>query len=191
MKLRFKWLVISLGLAALLAFSLSAVVMADDTVEGESDVATGYCGLGWGANYGFGGSGFQTVSELLGLTTQEIQELRHDGQSLVDIAAARDVSEEELVAVLIAGRQAEIGEKVAVGTITQEQADQMLQVMTQNLRQAVNRTTLGPSEGRGACGFGAAGHGSQGYGRGGRQGNDGGSNGFGIGAMHRYGGSRR
>ncbi|MFA5317394.1 MAG: hypothetical protein WC369_08240 [Dehalococcoidales bacterium] len=189
MKRRFRWLVISLGLAALLVFSLGAVVLADDPVEGEGDVTTGYCGQGWGANYGFGGSGFQAVGELLSLTTQEIQELRHDGQSLADIAATQGVSEDELVAALIAERQAALGEKVAAGTITQEQADQMLQVMTQNLHRTVNRTTIGQPEDRGACGFGSAGQGSQGYGKGGRQGN-GAINGFGMGAMHRSGGSR-
>jgi predicted DNA-binding protein (UPF0251 family) len=178
---------ISLGLAALLVFSFTAVVFADDP-PGESDVSPDYCGQGWGAQYGFLAANHEAVGELLGLTPEEIHALRYEGKSLAEIAAAQGVSEDELVAAILAARQEVVQQRVEAGTLTQEQADQMLGVMAQNLHQAVNRTTLGPPEDRGTCGFGSDGQSTWRWGKGGASESDGGNAfGHGSGSTHRFG----
>jgi len=187
MNRKFKLMAISLGLAALLVFSFAAVVLADDPA-GESDVLPDYCGQGWGAQYGFLAANHEAVGELLGLTPEEIHALRYEGKSLAEIAAAQGVSEDELVAAILEARQEVVQQRVEAGTLTQEQADQMLGVMEQNLHQAVNRTTLGPPEDRGTCGFGLGTQSAWRWGKGNALESDGGNAfGHGSGSMHRFG----
>ena len=92
--------------ASLLTASLGGVVAAAGPVDASGscpnfDVRqelqlTGFCGGGQGA--GFYGEGVtEAVCQLLGLTTEELQTLRLEGNSLVEIAAARGVSEGALV----------------------------------------------------------------------------------------------
>ena len=187
MNRKFKLMAISLGLAALLAFSFAAVVLADDP-PGESDVPPDCYGQGMGAQYGFLAANHGEVGELLGLTPEEIHALRYEGKSLAEIAAAQGVSEDELVAAILAARQEVVQQEVEAGTITQAQAAQMLGVMEQNLHQAVNRTTLGPPEDRGTCGLGSGTQSAWRWGKGGASESDGGNAfGQGTGSMHRFG----
>lgn len=83
-----KLMAISLGLAVLLALSFTAVTLADDPV-GEGDVSPGYCGQGWGAHHGFGAASYGAVGELLGLTPEEIHDLRHEGKTLAETPLLR------------------------------------------------------------------------------------------------------
>jgi hypothetical protein len=94
----------------------------------------------------FGGGGFlgsctADIAALLGLTTEEIRELRTEGQSLADIAAAQGVSEAELVAVITSGITENLNEKVAEGVITQERADAMLTNLTERVGNLITATT--------------------------------------------------
>jgi hypothetical protein len=93
------------------------------------------------AGVGFLGSCTADVADLLGLTTEEIRELRVEGQSLVDFAAAQGVSEAELVSVMTAGMTENLAERVADGTITQEQADVMLANLTERVDAMITATT--------------------------------------------------
>jgi len=154
MKRRLKLLGITLGVVALMALALSSAVFAD-TPEGTIDEA--YCG--W--------QGFQveanvcseTVSELLGLTQEEICDQRSEGISLVEIAAGQGVSEDELVAAIMAEKTEAVQAGVADGTLTQEQADLILQQMAERTELAVNRTTPGPVEWHAGGGYGRSGEG--------------------------------
>lgn len=157
MKRRLKLLGMTLGVVALLALTLSSAVFAD-TPEGTTNEA--YCaGYGW---HGFQGEAdvcSETVSELLGLTHEEICDQRSEGKSLVEIAADQGISEDELVAAIIAEKTEAVQSRVDDGTLTQEQADLMLQQMEERTELAVNRTDIGPGlanrwgaqNGRGAC----------------------------------------
>jgi hypothetical protein len=150
MNKRSRILVIAMSLAAVLALSIGGVAMADgtdDTPITPTDNIT--CdGTGRGIGIGLGGAAICTdeVQALLGLTTEEIQDLRHQGQSLVEIAATQNVTEEQLIATIIAARQAWVEARVTDGTLTQEKADFMLQKMEQNIVKAINRTTNGKPE---------------------------------------------
>ena len=91
MKKRLKLLGLALGVVALMALTLGSTVFADTSEE--TDVQT--CGAGWGGWQG-GATCSETVGDLLGLTHEEIEAQRHEGKSMVEIAAAQVVTEERL-----------------------------------------------------------------------------------------------
>jgi hypothetical protein len=163
MSRRAKLLIVPLALAGLLVVLFSGAAFAAGP-HGEGTACT------------------ETVSELLGLTPEEIQAQRHEGKSLVEIAAAQGVSEDVLVEAILAAKKEAIEQKIEAGTLTQEQADLCFQQMEQRISQSVNRTTCGPVDGERGKGYGRAGEGSC---------CDGTGPGTGPGGMNRYGrGSR-
>jgi len=165
MKKRLKLLGLALGVAALMALTTGGTVFADTPEETDDQ---DYCaGYGWHGFLGEGNVCSDTVSELLGLTTDELCDLRQEGKSLAEIAAAQGVTEDTLVEAILAAKKEAIQEKVEAGILTQEQSDRMFQQMEQRTIEAVNRTTVGPvgpheDRGAGAMRYGVSqgGHGS-------------------------------
>jgi hypothetical protein len=147
---RAKLLIIAASVAAVLALSIGSVAVAASPNNTNDN---GVC-CGQGAGFGKQGICSDTVCKLLGLTAEQIQAQRHEGKSLVQIAATKGVSEQQLVEAILAARKAEIQARVTAGTLTQERANLMLQQMEQNVVRAVNRTTIGPPEWAGAKGAG-------------------------------------
>ncbi|MDZ4230587.1 MAG: DUF2680 domain-containing protein, partial [Dehalococcoidales bacterium] len=148
-----KVLGIGLGVAALLALTLGSTVFADAPEEVEPYAEGCYPGQGW-----HGELCSEAITDLLGLTHEEVWQQLQDGKSLVEIAAAQGVTEDELVgAITIAQREA-VQSRVEAGVLTQEQANFMLQQMEQRIRVAVN-TAGGFAGVNGHCGYGAAGTG--------------------------------
>jgi Spy/CpxP family protein refolding chaperone len=143
---RTKWLAATLVLTAVLAIGVGATVASAATPPSNQGTQT-YCGLGGG--FRFGGNMVDEVAKVLGMTSDQIRDLRQDGESLVQIAATKNVKEQELVGAIMALKKAEVQDRVAAGTITQDQADLMLQRMQENTSQAVNRTSTGPFGGKG------------------------------------------
>lgn len=140
-----KMLIAALAVTGLLVASFAGVAMAADPAD--ADGVCPYSGerLGQGGMRGFHGEGTSdAVSGILGLTAEEIQAQRLEGKSLVEIAAAQGVSEDALVAAIMAVKTEAIQQRVADGTLTQEQATLMLQNMEQATILSVNRTTVGP-----------------------------------------------
>lgn len=101
----------------------------------------------------------EAVTELLGMTAEEIQALRESGKSLVQIAAEKNVTEESLINAILADRQASLQAMVTAGNTTQAQADLMLEQMKERIKLAVNRTTVGPPDWAGTKGNGQKGAG--------------------------------
>lgn len=156
MQKRLKLLGVSLGVVALLVMGLSGTVFAD-TPEGESESALDYCaGYGWHGFQNEAGVCSDAVVELLGLTAEEIHEQREAGKSLVEIAVDQGVSEDELIEAMMAAKREAVEAKVADGTLTAEQAELVLQQMEERTSLAANRTTTGPTEWSGGCGYGQA-----------------------------------
>ena len=151
MSKRAKLLMVSLVATGLLVFSFAGIAQADGPNDADD------CSCGEGGPYGLGATHSEAVSELLGLTHEEIETQRHEeGKSLVEIAAAQGVSEDALVETIMAAKKEAVLAGVADGTLTQEQADLMLKQMEQRTQQAINRTSVGPpdwskGQGRGAC----------------------------------------
>ncbi|MFA5307884.1 MAG: hypothetical protein WC370_00165 [Dehalococcoidales bacterium] len=145
-------LVIAASLVAVLTLATTGVAMAaGPNSTNDKGVSNSY-----GQGYGLGGQGIcsDNVTSLLGLTAEEIQAQRQEGLSLVQIAAAQGITEEQLIDAVMAERQARIQERVTTGTLTQERATFMLQNMEQNVVRAINRTTVGKPEWAGGNGGG-------------------------------------
>ncbi|MFC1962557.1 DUF2680 domain-containing protein [Chloroflexota bacterium] len=156
MKKGLKVLGLAVGVVALMALTLGGTVSA--ATSEEADVQTYCAGYGGHGSQGEGAGCSETVSELLGLTTEELHELRQEGKSLAEIAAEQRVAIDELVEAIMAEKTAAVQARVNNGTLTQEQADSMIQHMAESAELAVNRTTSGPAEwrmggqnGKGAC----------------------------------------
>jgi len=165
MKKGLKVLGLAVGVAAIMALTLGGTVFADTSEE--TDVQTYCAGYGWHGFHGEGAVCSEIVSELLGLTAEELCELRQEGKSFAEIAAEQGVTVDELVEAIMAEKTAAVQARVDGGTLTQEQADLMIQHMAERTELAVNRTTAGPVEWRmgGQNGKGAR-YGSAGMGTG-------------------------
>jgi hypothetical protein len=163
MKKRTKILGIALALAAILTLAIGVTVFADAPGNGEVQE---YCGgnTGWRGFNGNGGVISDTVSEFLGLTEEEIHDLRLEGYSLVEIAELEGIDINDLVEAIVAEKAEALEAKVADGTLTRERAEWMVQQMTERTIEAVNRTGEGPTSwskggggmnGSGICGSSA------------------------------------
>ncbi len=155
MSKRAKLITAVLVTAGLLVVALAGAAFADGP-NGPGVNSEDCLGQGWGHHHGLGTTNAEVVSELTGLTPDEIHAQRQEGKSLVEIAAAQGVNEDALVEAIMAAKKEVVQAKVAAGALTQEQADLMLQQMEQRTQQAVNRTTVGPPDwsrgnGQGAC----------------------------------------
>lgn len=181
MRKRTKLLTAILVLAGVLVLSFGGAALAhgsadtDETMEG--------C---WGqSGWGHGAIWSEEVSDLLGLTPEEILAQRQEGNSLVEIAATQGINEDALVEAILAGRADAMQQGIDAGYFTDEQVDEMLEWMEQNVRQSVNRTDFGPPENGATGGYGWMEQ-HMGTGAMGQWGEAG--MGYGHGGMHRSGG---
>ena len=92
----------------------------------------------------------EAVAGFLGMTQEQLQAERLAGKSLVQIATAKGKTEQQLVTIILAAKKADLDKAVADKTITQAQADFMIQNMETQVTTMVNRTTTGPAAGQGA-----------------------------------------
>lgn len=71
------------------------------------------------------------IAEVFDLTTDELDALHNEGKTLWDYAQEQDMTQEEFSARMIEARTQALEAAVAAGVITQEQADWMLERMSQ------------------------------------------------------------
>jgi hypothetical protein len=108
-------------------------------------------GLKMGQNYG---SMSTNVAGFLGISQEDLQAARQSGKSLAQIAAEKGKSEQDLVDYVIDQRSDWLDQLVSDGRITQEQADQRIQQMTEQVKENLNRTEVGPNPSGSAAGKG-------------------------------------
>ncbi|MBN1582613.1 MAG: hypothetical protein JXA89_18025 [Anaerolineae bacterium] len=171
----FKKVWIGIVLAGMLALGVVGVAFAQDPPESDEGVCPfgGGCG-GLGGGFGMGGFGYHgtmpgIIAEELGMTLDDLYAVLDEGQSIADVAAEQGVSLEDLVAALVARRAEDLNQAVADGYLTQEQADLMLEEMTEHLGERLETMGIGGYDG--GCGMRGGGYGMQGGGggyRGGR-----------------------
>jgi hypothetical protein len=159
-----KKLLVALGLLLVTGLLIISVGATTLSASSPNESGAGDC---TGTGTGIGGAGFDAssdvcaaVCDLLGITQDELQSLRQDGLSLVEIAADYGVSEEELVAAIMEVKTAYVESLVADGTITQEQADVMLANMLERTYEMVNATDIGHYGGNGDQGGNTTGTGN-------------------------------
>ncbi len=104
-------------------------------------------GPGWMRGFGRGGMSWAGIEDevltLLGLTREQLIAERQAGKSLVQIAASKGISEQQLVDAILAAKRADLDQAVRDGRITQQQADWMYENMQQMVPQMVNQTGSG------------------------------------------------
>lgn len=162
MNKRLRLLAVPLVIVGITVIAFAGIALAADPPRTDSDGQYS-CGSGWGGYHGQVATCSEEVSNLLGLTPEEICAQRLEGKSLVEIAAAQGVSEEALVEAVMSAKTEAVQARVEAGAITREQADLMLQRMEQRTREMLNRTTTGPPEwarGRGRACYGETGLGA-------------------------------
>jgi hypothetical protein len=161
MNKKLKWL-IGLAVAVLLVGAIAVPAFANGAIGNNGKTASSIdvdndTEFGYGNCMGLGFGPDEAVTDLLGLTADQIREQRLAGKSLVEIAAAQDVTEEELINAIMTEKQTQLQEMVAAGTISQETADLRLAQMKERVTLSVNRTQVGPPEWAGANGKGQQG----------------------------------
>ena len=106
-----------------------------------------------------GGPGFMVdaAAEVLGMTQADLMEQLKDGNSLAEVAQAQGKDLETFKTALLDQVQVQLGEVVAEGDLTQEQADEAFQRTEENIDSIVD------AEGCGG-GFGGMRHGPGGFG---------------------------
>jgi len=110
------------------------------------------------------------VADLTGLDIADIHDRRVDGESLATIAESEGVDPDEVVTEALDARAAILDEKVADGTLTEEQAAAALANMQERMSERIDSTEVGGfgrGGGRGAgagMGNGGGGRGMGGYG---------------------------
>jgi hypothetical protein len=82
------------------------------------------------------------------MTQEEIQTQRLAGQSLVQIAASKNVGKDTLVSTILDAKKATLDKLVAASKLTQAQADAMLSNMQTQVTTMVERTSVGRPESR-------------------------------------------
>ncbi len=103
----------------------------------------------------------QTLADVIGIPFEDIQAALQEGETtLADIAGEQGVSVDELVSGLTAPVAADLADKVADGTLSQEEADERLAEMTERITERV-QTVPGDGDGH------HRGRGQRGPGRGG------------------------
>ncbi|MCI0842796.1 MAG: hypothetical protein J4N36_03445 [Chloroflexi bacterium] len=108
----------------------------------------------------------ENSAEVLGMEVEALKDELHAGNSLADVATAQGLDVEQFKADVLTAVAADLDEKVADGSITQEQADRILAKITESIDRIVEKV---PGEGApegsdvGAHSFGGPRHGGPGF----------------------------
>jgi hypothetical protein len=91
------------------------------------------------------------AAQELGITTEELHTALHDGQTIAELAAANNTTEQAVVDAALAAAKTKLDEAVAAGTITQAQADEIYAKLQARGAEIFNHGGRGPG-GRGGRG---------------------------------------
>jgi len=100
------------------------------------------------------------AAKALGMTEAELKTELEAGKSIADIAKAKNINLDEVIASITAGFKAHLDEEVASGKHTQAEADTKLAAFKNRITEMVNMAGLPPRAGKG--GHGPGGHGGKG-----------------------------
>ncbi len=173
----FKKVSVGVLVVVVLALGVAGAVFAQDPTP----PTDGVCPYGETCGgYGMGGFGYRgtmptILADTLGMTSEELYAALSDGQTIAEVAEAQGVSLDDLVEALVAPHIERMEQAVADGYMTQEQADWMIEEMTEHMAYRLENFDLGYGGfGRGGCGM--MGGGTYGGRQGGRMGGHWGSN---------------
>jgi len=117
-------------------------------------------GPGGGRGFGLGDAELEAAAKVLNMTTDELSSALQDGKTLQDLADTAGVKIEDVQAAIQSVHQAEMRDRIAQavkdGTMTQAQADWMLEGIDKGYMGGGNGfgRGFGGMQGRGGNGFG-------------------------------------
>ncbi len=128
-----------------------APLVEDGTItQAQADAVGEQLATSMGGNGGHGGKGgdgpggvghaLETAAEALGLTADELQTQLQDGSTLGEVADAKGVDRDALVADLVAAAKTEVAARVADGSLTQEKADEILSTLEERVSGSLDRS---------------------------------------------------
>ena len=82
------------------------------------------------------------------MNAEDIQAQRLAGKSLAQIAKSKNVSEDKLISTIIKAKKTDLDVLVKDGKLTQDQMKLMVEHMQAQVKTMVERTTVGPMQGR-------------------------------------------
>jgi len=88
---------------------------------------------------------YDDVASYMGMTAQDLYNQMAAGNSMVQIAAQKGITEQHLMDAIMTGRYAAYGQAIKGGYMTQAQANTMYQNMNNNLKNMVNGQGYGSS----------------------------------------------
>ena len=104
-------------------------------------IGRGGPGGGFGGPGGFGGGhDLSTAATALGMTEADLRTALESGKTLADVAKAKSVSVDTLIAALVKAEKEQIAQAVTDKKITQAQADERLADLTKLVTDRVNST---------------------------------------------------
>ncbi len=93
----------------------------------------------FGGHHGHGpGEASEVVTSLLGIEEDALREALRSGQTLAEVAEANGVSSDALIDELVAERNARLDDKVADGSLTAEEADEIRANIEERVTARVN-----------------------------------------------------
>jgi len=124
---------------------------APDTAENILDSKGGMRG----GHGGFRGAiATDDIAGLLGITTEELQTALRSGTTLSALAAEKGVDAQKIIDAIVAVMTAKLDEKLAAGTLTQEQYDAQKASLADRAKQMVESQWMGKGFGGGKRGGG-------------------------------------
>ncbi len=93
---------------------------------------------GWYGYGPIGGYDLDRVANLLGVTPQDLTTQLQQGNTLVQIAQGKGVTDQQLIDTLTGPYKDELALRVKYGYLTQDQADGLVQQMTDRVKTAIN-----------------------------------------------------
>jgi hypothetical protein len=87
---------------------------------------------------------FEAAAEYLGLSTDELQKMMSEGQTLTDIAKDSDKSVDGLIDAVVAAQRASLDDAIDDGRITAEQRDPILNGLEDRVEALVRDGVSGP-----------------------------------------------
>jgi hypothetical protein len=138
-----KKLILSIGGATVVVLTMAATVFAGGPMGGQGPAAGG-----------------AVVGDVLGLTQDQIRDLRQDGLSLAQIAERQKVDAQKVVDALVARWTERIQARVDAGALTTDEAAQLRTQVQTRATDMVQKTTLGGMQGA-AVGAGPRGGGAR------------------------------
>jgi hypothetical protein len=161
-----KRFLISTAVAGIMVLGIGGVVFAANPNAGNTACPNypAHLNQGLGLGSSQGGNCLEVVSDLTGLTIDQIRDTKQDGKTLAEIAAEKGITEEKLVAAIVAECTEQIQAKVTAGTLTQAQADAMLAQVGERVQTNVDKVCSGAGNAAGQAQ--GAGRGNGGAGKG-------------------------